>query len=362
MNTRVIASSCGVRDEKDDMKWKGKSSMLVAEIKEGKLVETERLEEVSCNAMYFAIKGGQILATEGGDEANNIPAGIRAVVVGEDGKLHPREDLVFESPKGSGPCHLSVSGNNLAVAEYMNSVTLIDLTTGEKSCLKEILSKYQPITPGEGRQDASHPHCAQLTSDYLFISDLGTDVILIYDIQKKCHTAIKISDGAGVRHVVKHPNLPILYAVAELSNELIVCNLDGCLLSRRSCLPLDWTAEPPFPFYTAPSHAAAIRITEDGSHVYICNRGHDSITTFTISSDGMPVGDPTFAQSGGHIPWDISIMPGGEFAVVANQYTRPDGKQLADGNISLFTRCQKTGNLTYVNCISKNNAVCVAPW
>ena len=358
----IIASSCGVRDEKDDMKWKGKSSLLLAAIKEGKLVELEQVKDVSCNAMYFATSGSRILATEGGDE-NNVAAGIRAVVLDGEGKFKTEKEVFFESPKGSGPCHITAEKNYVAVAEYMNTVTLINTTTGEKTCLKDILSKHNPITPGDGRQDESHPHCAQLTSDgkYLLVSDLGTDTLIAYNIEEKSHTAIKVSDAAGVRHVVKHPKLPILYAVAELSNELIICDLNGKLLSRQSCLPVGWTAEPPFPFYTAPSHAAAIRITESGSHIYICNRGHDSVAIFSVSNDGS-AGIPTFIPSGGHIPWDISILPGGEFAVVANQYTRPSEGDLTDGNISLFARCESTGSLTFVNSILKNNAVCVAPW
>ena len=51
----------------------------------------------------------------------------------------------------------------------------------------------------------------------------------------------------------------------------------------------------PFDFYSVPSHAAELLVSPNGRFVFVTNRGHDSITVFTVG-DGNLVGARTHCE------------------------------------------------------------------
>lgn len=64
--------------------------------------------------------------------------------------------------------------------------------------------------------------------------------------------------------------------------------------------------------------AAAIKFNNDGSLLFVSNRGSDSITSFRVSEDGH-LEKLSICSSGGKGPRDFEIF--GKTLVVANQYT-----------------------------------------
>jgi 6-phosphogluconolactonase len=76
-----------------------------------------------------------------------------------------------------------------------------------------------------------------------------------------------------------------------------------------------------------PSHAAGIAVAPDGKHVYVTNRGHDSVAAFSIKPDVakgegdvclVPTAQVT-VPSGGRLPWTITFITN-TLLVVSNQY------------------------------------------
>lgn len=85
-----------------------------------------------------------------------------------------------------------------------------------------------------------------------------------------------------------------------------------------------------------PSHAAGIAVAPDGKHVYVTNRGHDSIAGFAIATEPLsseeadrcgasdavsglvPTPQGTI-PSGGRLPWTIAFV-NDALVVVSNQY------------------------------------------
>jgi 6-phosphogluconolactonase len=73
------------------------------------------------------------------------------------------------------------------------------------------------------------------------------------------------------------------------------------------------------PGFDHPSLAAEVRVDPAGTTVYVSNRGHDSIASFTFSDGTLDV--LTIVPSRGRGPRNFALHPVGDSLVVANQYS-----------------------------------------
>ena len=155
-------------------------------------------------------------------------------------------------------------------------------------------------TPGDGRQDAAHPHgvtwwcpprIASPASEedqpviILLVADLGANKVVAYAVHRQPSVDGKsgsvsmtlagffqLQDGAGPRHMVllqhpTNPNRATIVVVNELDNTVVpisasitsgesgTVNVGFEGQNVLSTLPPGFEGQPPFPFYTAPSHA-----------------------------------------------------------------------------------------------------------
>jgi len=78
------------------------------------------------------------------------------------------------------------------------------------------------------RQDTAHPHQVVVdpTGEFLLSPDLGNDLIHVFSISTKGDITekqpIKVSSGAGPRHVIFDRSGKILYCIEELANTVQV--------------------------------------------------------------------------------------------------------------------------------------------
>lgn len=190
-------------------------------------------------------------------------------------------------------------------------------------------------------QTSPHAHYADLTPDNrLVVCDLGTDGVYTYDVTAEgtltevaCYQA---TPGTGPRHLVFHPNNQVAYLFGELANTVVVMSYDATTgtfetLQTLSTLPADFTDF---------SGGAAIRISQDGKHVYLSNRGHNSIAVFETSHDGQELALIQLIPSEGNFPRDFDLNSTDEFLVVAHQES---------DNLTLFSRDTKTGLLSLIS-------------
>lgn len=181
---------------------------------------------------------------------------------------------------------------------------------------------HQGSGPNQSRQDRPHAHCIQWTPDnrFVIVSDLGLDRLKIYRFDASTGTVEKhgeavLPPGSGPRHFCFHPSLPIVYCVTELDCALVTMAFDaeaGTLQATAS------TSTLPQGGHDGAS-ASAIAISRDARHVYVGNRGHDSVARFSADPQ---TGIATFlgtTPSGGRIPRDLALDPSGTILVVANQ-------------------------------------------
>ena len=240
-------------------------------------------------------------------------------------------------PTGAGPCHIAVSpnGETIAVSEYETGVVSI-YSPGSATPSQVVKTSTPARTPKEGRQDAPHPHSATFLDDNAFVvCDLGSDSVQMWQKEEEWVSSglVEVEGFAGVRHSAFSADGKTLYAVGELSNELIVIDVvrDAKIglkfAERRPLLCAEWLATnptAPFPaYYTAPSHASGIKVLNN--LVFVANRGHDTIAVYhTDSATGLTKGDAMFFPSGGRVPWEFDVKEeteGGNYLVaVTNQF------------------------------------------
>ncbi|MFC5290340.1 lactonase family protein [Actinokineospora guangxiensis] len=200
----------------------------------------------------------------------------------------------------SGPTHLCVHGEHLAVAHYGDgTVTLHELATGERT---DVL-----------RHEADEPHAHQVVSQdgWLVAVDLGADAVFTHRVdggKLVQHARCDLPAGTGPRHIAFQDSA-LQGGRAYLLGEYVpgVTRLhwrDGALTPVGHDLVTAPGAPETFP--------AEIVLADN--HIYTTNRGENVVARLTL--DGrLDQSVPT----GGDWPRHCAIDPTGRWLYVANQ-------------------------------------------
>jgi 6-phosphogluconolactonase len=207
-------------------------------------------------------------------------------------------------------------------------------------------ARHSGSGPNPRRQERSHAHAVLATPDnrFVFVSDLGLDRMVSYRFDAQRGTIERSSEtalppGSGPRHFVFHPNLPLVYLSNELSSTVATLRYDA---ASGELAVLDIAATVPAAAL-AENACAEIRLSLDARHLYVSNRGHDSVSVMAVNAlDGRPVLKGTF-PSGGRTPRHFAFDPSGRFIAVANQDS---------DNVSFFAVDQADGGLKLVSSVS----------
>lgn len=286
---------------------------------------TGALTEIGCsedivNASYLAKLPGEnrvvVTSDEYFSQDQNHGCEVHLCEIDEEtGKLRK---LASESTHGTATCHLTLNraGDRAYVASYMNGIlTAHDVCEGKISPATDIV-RYSGSSANVDRQEGAHAHQAVLTPDecWLYVCDLGSDKIWIHDLSDLNGEPafVEVPAGYGPRHLVCHPEMPLVYLFCELSSMLLVFRREkGSLVfvSEHDTLPKSVTAVPA---------GAAIRIHPSLKSLVVSNRSDDSITFFRIDASGLPEFVSHIA-TGGDEPRDVEFDPSGRWLLIANQ-------------------------------------------
>jgi 6-phosphogluconolactonase len=233
-----------------------------------------------------------------------------------------------QSTQGANPASLSVhpSGKYVLAANYSgSSIIAIPLNTnGSLGTASDFRTHTGPLGPNTGRQEAPHPHdiLTDPSGKWVLVNDLGQDRTYIYAFDPGVGkfvpgpTPFAVHDaGSGPRHFAFHPNGGYFYSCSELSNTVDFFLWDsaaGSLTFRQTLSSL------PFGF-VGTSGIAEIVIDKSGKHVYVSNRGYDSIAIFDVEAGSGFLGNQRWAWCGGETPRNFNIDPDGGHVYAANQ-------------------------------------------
>lgn len=310
----------------------------------GTLALVQQLAGVE-HASYLAVRpGGRVLyAVSETSETSGRPGGSAAAFAIDPptGKLAPLNGRPLTH--GAHPCYISTDreGRAALVANYSGgSVALLPI--GEDGRLKEaaaVVRHEGELGPNKGRQESPHPHCIvpHPEGGYAYVPDLGTDSIVIYRFDPAGLTLTKhgecaIHAGAGPRHLVFHPRLPVAYVINELDSTVTWLRADadsGKLEAGPavSALPDGFAGE---------SYAADIHLSPCGRFLYASNRGHDSIAVFAADQKDGTLAVIGHVPCGGRTPRNFALSPDGRWLLAASQDS---------GVVTVFAVDAESGNL-----------------
>ncbi|TAE22713.1 MAG: lactonase family protein [Cytophagales bacterium] len=313
--------------------------------KTGKLTPIASMRnEKSPSFVALGNKGRALYSVNEADGAGTTRAGAISAYQ-RDPKTGALVYLNEKSSAGRAPCHISIdkTGRWAIVSNYGSGNWLVysiqpDGSLGE---LTDSLT-FSGKGPNAGRQEAPHVHSATISDDnrFVYIADLGTDQLHCYNFDAQTGKltpnavpVIRVKAGAGPRHFAIHPNGRFAYLAEELISSVAVMSRDPktgsltLLQDAVSSLPADFTGD---------NTHADIHTDPSGRHLYVSNRGHNSLSIFAIAADGsIKLVGHQLVQ--GAKPRNFMVHPSGQFVLVANQDT---------DNIVVFRRDPQTGMLT----------------
>ncbi|KIQ05633.1 6-phosphogluconolactonase [Agrobacterium tumefaciens] len=217
----------------------------------------------------------------------------------------------------------------------------------------------------------AHSIVSDKTGKYVFVSNLGSDVVLQYIFNAKTGllepnspASVATGAGQGPRHIIVSPDNKSVYVITELSGEVIHYALEanGTLTEKDvvAILPPDaglekGVAPPVPPAFNAPSKpvtapaaaavappakiwAADIGITPDGRFLYASERSTSTIAIFTVS---LKTGTLTRVGSieTEKQPRGFRIDPTGRFLIASGEKSE---------QLSVYGIDQKNGSLKNV--------------
>jgi 6-phosphogluconolactonase (cycloisomerase 2 family) len=256
----------------------------------------------------FLAKSGDTIFAVG--EADATVSAFR--IAGDD--LH---FLGTQPTAGTAPCAIGTfaDGTVVGVACYGDGV--IDLhAVGESGALGKTFQSLRgsgsSIRP---EQDGPHAHAVvPIGNDIVLTTDLGTDAVHIHRASPDglARTgAVSLPAGSGPRDLHLHESGAV-WVLAELSGELIaIAPIDG------NPYEFELVNSVPLPGADPADHAAGIAVSSDGRHVYVGLRGSDRIAIVAVNPDGRRFEPVGYVDCGG--AWPRHLVVDGDFLRVANQ-------------------------------------------
>lgn len=259
--------------------------------------------------------------------------------------------------EGGAPCYVSVdrSGSVALVANYVGgNVAVVPVRNDGTLGAAAHVVQHRGSGPNAERQEAAHAHCIipDPTNRFALAADLGIDRVLVYRLDLHGATLreageARLRPGAGPRHLVFHPTLPLLFVANELDSTVSTLRFDAergalTVLASHSTLPAGWRGA---------NYPADIHVAPDGRALYLSNRGHNSIAVFSVADRPGALSLQQTISTEGDWPRNFALDPTGRWLLVANQRS---------ASVIVFARDPDTGRLTSTpNRIAITNPVCL---
>lgn len=277
------------------------------------------------NPSFIALgpDGQTLYATSETSAGDGAPGGVAALRLARDPLgLTP---LGQQRSGGNWPCHVQLTPDGrLALATNYGSGSVAALPVLADGALGPMsdLAQHEGRSAHPERQAGPHAHSSIVTGDgrLAIVADLGIDRLMVYQIDaaagKLTHRGDTLARrGAGPRHMAFHPGGHLLYVANELD-----CTVSTYSLGPGEGELRELQSLPTLPAGAPATLVADIHLDEAARRLYVSNRGHNSLAIFDLDPQGM-LSPVAVAPCGGDWPRNFALVPGGRFAVVANQHS-----------------------------------------
>ena len=230
--------------------------------------------------------------------------------------VHPSSQYVFVANYGQ----LSAPGSFQAFR--INP----DGSIGAMTSLFQSIGYGTNAGPNPARQETTHGHqiITDLTSSHVCAVDLGADKVNTLNLNLGTGALTTatvpfapVASGSGPRHMAFHPDKVHAYVLDEMASSVTVFDYDAVRgafiwVQTISTLPDD---------FTGTNTTAEIRVHPSGKFLYNTNRGHNSVTMYSIDEDTAELDVIGWVSSRGEWPRGMNLDPSGTFLYVGNQNT-----------------------------------------
>ncbi len=235
------------------------------------------------------------------------------------------------SASGQFTTHISVhpSGQYVYAANYGTGNFPVYRINANGS-IGPMTDLFQSVGNGTGprpdRQEGPHAHqiLTDVGGNHVFGVDLGADKVNALNLNlgtglfsPNTVPFAPVASGSGPRHMAFHPDGQRAYVLDELASTITVFNYDpvrGALVWKQtiSTLPDNFTGN---------NTTAEIRIHPSGQFLYNTNRGHNSVTMYSVDAITGELDVIGWESTRGEWPRGMNIDPSGTFLYAANQNT-----------------------------------------
>ncbi len=196
-----------------------------------------------------------------------------------------------QSILGDGPCYVSYHAPSKTVytANYSSGSITVFKTNADGSLQPAIQHiVYTGSSINKSRQEKPHAHCAVVSPDnkYLYISDLGTDIIHRHTILQDGSLSekavdFKVEPGNGPRHIIFNAKGTHAYSINEMKGTVDVFTVLQGDLKKIQTIVADTTQ-------TAADHGSgAIQLSHGGDWLLVSNRvTSNQIVVYEVQENG----------------------------------------------------------------------------
>ena len=277
-------------------------------------------------------------------------------------KVNPDMSLTYLNSQKSGancPCYLNCNPEATFIycANYGEDGDsgLSELPLNKDGTVGELtkIIKHGGKGPNVERQECPHVHCSYVTSDgkYVCAVDLGIDAVKLYHIDPKIGIStenpiiIPAEPGFGPRHIVFDQKQEYAYIANELGNTVSSFHFENgkfTHIQTLSTIPDKCNVD---------TKVAAIRFSKDESHIFVSNRGYDSIACFSLEGNGrMKLQE--IVNCNGSFPRDFNLLSDGIHLLCTNQLSN---------DITFFKFNQSNHNIEPINFkLNLPSPLCIA--
>lgn len=253
---------------------------------------------------------------------------------------------INQMPSGApGPAHVNVTqdGKTVAVANYTGGSTAsFRVGAGGKLVARTSVIQHEGSSVDPRRQSEPHSHSVNFSPDDRFVisADLGLDQLLVYRVDPATSALLPhdppfatVPPGSGPRHFTFHPSGRYAYAINEMASTVTGFTWDARDGTLESFQTISTLPEG----YSEPTTTAEVQVHPSGKFLYGSNRGHDSISVFSIDQGSGKLTPVEREPVQGKTPRNFRMDPDGKWLFAANQ---------ASDEVVVFQVDQQTGELS----------------
>ena len=296
------------------------------------------------NPSYFCIskKRSIVYALNEISMFNDVRSLASVTALKLDTKAGTTEKIKELAVPNGGPAFISITPDEdfLLLANYGGgsiAVVRLDVNGLPSEVTDTIVFREEGIRSARGHMAKVGPN------GKVYISCLALDKVMILDLNKTTGKLTQtgygsLAEGAGPRHFEFSKDGSKMFVINELGSTMTVFDIasDGSLreIQTISTLPEGWTGQ---------NSCADVHLSKDGNYLYGSNRGHNSIVTYKVATDGK-LSLVGHTPSGGNHPRNFTLDPSGKYLLVANTNAgRPVPDLQNPENITLFEIDKNTG-------------------